>query len=68
MSCGDKGIHHNIMAEASGHNKEMENLVGTEVFVAGIEKRKLQSVNGAADGVNDTASQKSAKSCRAQGT
>ena len=29
------------MAEASAHNKEMENLMGTKIPVAGVEERKF---------------------------
>ena len=64
--CGDERIHHDIMTEASGHDEEMEDLVGTEVLVAGIEDRKLQGVNDTAHSVDDAAGQKPAKSCRAQ--
>ena len=53
------------MTEASSHDEEMEDLVRTEVLVAGIEDRKLQGVDDAAHGVDDTTGQKPAKGCRA---
>ena len=40
------------MTEGSGHDEEMEDLVRTEVLVAGIEDRKLQGVDDAAHGVD----------------
>ena len=43
------------MAEASGHDKQMEDLMGTEIPVSGIEERKLQRIDDAADGVDDAA-------------
>ena len=46
---------------ASGHDEEMEDLVRTEVLVAGIEDRKLQGVDDAAHGVDDATGQKPAK-------
>lgn len=38
--CYEK-VHHDKVAGASGHNEEMENLMGAEVFVPGIENRQL---------------------------
>ena len=43
------------MAQASAHDKQMENLMGAEVLVAGIKERKLQGVDDASNCVNDTA-------------
>lgn len=34
-------IHADKMADASTHHKEMKNLMGTEVLVAGVEDRKF---------------------------
>ena len=56
------------MTEASGHDEEMEDLVRTEVLVAGIEDRKLQGVDDAAHGVDDATGQKPAKGYGAQRT
>lgn len=63
--CGYKGIHHDIVAEASGHDEKMEDLVGTEVLVAGVEDRKLQGVDNAAHGIDDASGKEPAKGCRA---
>lgn len=49
-------IHHDKVAGASGHDEEMENLVGTEVFVPGVEDRKLQRVDDPARRIDDPAS------------
>lgn len=65
LLCGYKRIHYDIMAEASGHDEEMEDLVRTEVLVAGIEDRKLQSVDDAAHSVDDATGQEPAKGCGA---
>ena len=53
------------MAEASAHYKKMEDLVGTEVLVAGVEDRKLQGVDNAAYGIDDASGEEPAKGCRA---
>lgn len=63
--CGYKGIHHDIVAEASGNDEKMEDLVGTEVLVAGVEDRKLQGVDNAAHGIDDASGKEPAKGCRA---
>ena len=63
--CGYKRIHYDIMTEASGHDEEMEDLVGTEVLVAGVEDRKLQGVDNAAYGIDDASGEEPAKGCRA---
>ena len=54
----DEAVHHDQMAGASSHNKQMKNFMGTEPGVSGVEQRKLQRVNDAAHGVNNTAGQK----------
>ena len=48
-------VHHHIMADTSAHDKQMENLMGAEVLVAGIKERKLQGVDDASHRVYDTA-------------
>ena len=63
-SC-NKCIHHDIMTETSTHHKEMKNLMGTEVLVAGVEDRKLQGVDNAAYGIDDASGEEPAKGCRA---
>lgn len=37
----DEKVDKDIVAEASAHDEEVENLVGAEVFVPGIKERKL---------------------------
>jgi len=49
------------MAGASAHHEQMEDLVAPEILVPAVEKRQLQSVDHAADRVNDAACQKLAK-------
>lgn len=55
------------MTQASSHNKKMEDLMGAEEFVMGIEQGKLQRINDAADRVNDAPCQKPQKSCSGKG-
>lgn len=55
------------MAETPAHNEEMEDLMGTEVFVSGVEERQLQRIDHAADGVDDSSGQQPSKCCRRQG-
>ena len=43
------------MTKAPAHDKEMENLVGAEIFVDRIKKWELQRVDHAAHGVDDAA-------------
>ena len=51
------------MAEASGHDEQVENFVGAEIFVSGVEQREFQGVNDSADGVNNSSGQQPAKTC-----
>lgn len=46
------------MADTSAHNEEMEYFVGAETLVLGIEYRKLQCIDDAAYGIDDSACQK----------
>ena len=48
------------MADASGHDKEMENLVRAEIAVAGVKKREPQCIDDAAYGVEEASSQEKA--------
>ena len=48
------------MAGAPQHNKHMENLMRTEIFMLCIKDGKLEGVNHSADGVDDTSGQKPA--------
>ena len=63
----DERIHHHIMAEAPAHDKEMENFVRAEIFVAGVKKRQFQRVDDSADGIDDAACQKPAEGGGRQG-
>ena len=56
------------MTEASAHDKQVKDLVRTEIFVPGIEQRELHCVNNASDRVNDTAGQEPEKCPRNQGS
>ena len=58
--------HDYIMAETSGHNKEMEDLMRAKELMSGIEERKLQCVDHTADSVNNTACQKPSETCPRQ--
>ena len=55
------------MADASGHDKEMENLVRAEIAVAGVKKREPQRIDDAAYGVEEPAGQQPGKGRVAQG-
>ncbi len=37
----DKSIHHNIMAETSAHDKQVENLMGTKMLIPAVKEGKL---------------------------
>lgn len=55
--CSDKKEHDDEMAEAAAHDKQVENFMTAEIRMGRIEKRKLQSVNDAADRIDDAAGQ-----------
>ena len=61
-----KYIHNDKVAEAAAHDKQMEDFMGTEIFVPSVKYRQLHSVNNAADGVNNAAGQKPQKSACGQ--
>ena len=46
-------IHKDKVTDAAAHDEQMEDLMGAEVFVTGIEEGKLQCIDHAADGVDD---------------
>ena len=46
------------MAEASTHYKQMENLMGTKIFVLGIKNGKFKCINHATHRIDDSANQK----------
>ncbi len=56
------------MAEAATDAEQVEYFVGTEVFVAAIKYRKLQGINHAADGIDDTSGQQPVEGFSRQGT
>lgn len=49
------------MAQAAAHDEQMENFVGTKIFMSGIKNRQLQGIDDAANGINNPAGQKPAK-------
>ena len=53
------------MAQASPHDEQMKNFMGTEILVSGIKNWKLQGVDHAAHGVDDATGQEPAKGCGA---
>ena len=50
--------HENKVAGAAKQHKYMKDFMGTEVAVSGVKLRKLQCVDDASDGVENTADQK----------
>ena len=48
-------IHEYEVAGAADHTKEVEHFVRAERFVAGIEEGEFQSVDDAANGIDDAA-------------
>lgn len=60
----NESVHDDKVAGASGYDKQMENLVASEVLVSAVENGKLQSIDHTADGVDDTSCQKPSESCR----
>ena len=56
-----KCVHHHIMAQASAHDKQMENLMRTEIFMLCIENRQFQCVDNAARRVDKPAGQQPEK-------
>ena len=59
-------IHKYEVADASSHDKQMKNFMGTEVPVLVIENRQLQCIDNTADGVDDTACQEPEESAVGQ--
>ena len=50
-----KLIHHHIVAQTAAHDKQVKDLMGTEIAVSGIKDRQFQGVDDASNCVNDTA-------------
>lgn len=61
-ACANQLVHNDKMAKTSGKNKQMENFMGTKVFVQLIENRKFAGINNSAQGVNDATNQQPDKS------
>ena len=59
-----KSIHHHKVACASGHHKQMKDLMASEIFVLTVKDRKLQRIDHAANGVDDTTGQQPYESRR----
>ena len=53
----DIHIHEDKVAHTAAHNEQVEDFVGTEVFVSGVEQGKLQCIDDAPYGINNTTSQ-----------
>ena len=60
-----ESIHHHKVAGTSGHNKQMKDFMASEIFVLAVENRKLQSIDNAANCIDDTTGKKPSKSRRA---
>lgn len=50
-------IHQNIVTETAAHDKQVEDLVRSEISVPGIEDRQLERVDHTAHRINDTSGQ-----------
>lgn len=46
------------MAYAAAHHKEMEDFMGTEILMSGIEYRQFQRINNAANCIDNASGQK----------
>ena len=55
-------VHKDKVADTSSHYEQMKNFVGAEIAVSVIKKGQFQSVNYAADRVNNAAGQQPEKS------
>lgn len=62
-----KEVHHNEVAGASGHDEEVENLVGAEILMPGVENWKLQGVDDSTHSINYAAGQKPEESRMGKG-
>ena len=38
---GDEAVHHDVVADAPAHDEQVKDLVRSEIFMPGIEKREL---------------------------
>lgn len=55
---GNIAVHKDKMADASAHDEQMKNFVRAEIFMKGIENRKLERINYAANCIDDAACKK----------
>lgn len=60
-----KCVHYYKVTCTSGHHKQMKDLMASEIFVLTVKDWKLQSIDHAANGVDDTTCQQPSESCRA---
>lgn len=51
-------IHKDKMTNAAAHDKQMENLMGTEILVPGVKERKFQRVDDSSHCVDDPSCKK----------
>lgn len=69
-ACSDlrhKPVHQHVVAQASAHDEQVEDLVGAEILMLGVEERQLQGIDDSAHGVDDAARQKPGEAGRRQG-
>ena len=59
-------IHYNEVAGTSTHDKEVEDLVTSEVLMPAVEQRQFQGIDYAADGVDDPAGKQPSESGRSK--
>lgn len=55
--------HDDKMTEASAHDKQMKDLVGTKEAVSCIEERKFQCVDNSPNGIDNSSCNKPEESC-----
>lgn len=60
-------VHQHIVAEAAAHHKEVEDLMGSKIFVLGIEEGQFQRVNDAAHRIDDASGQEPCERRAGQG-
>ena len=55
------------MAQASTHHKQMEDLMGSEVWMPGVKDWQLQCIDDSANSVDNATGQQPEESTRCQG-
>lgn len=58
VASGHIQIHEDKVAHASAHHKQMENLMGAEIFVSGVKDRELQRIDHASHRIENAACEK----------